>query len=63
MKMFDFTIDFTKSVPYRYCPDTPEAAALYIQCVANAPMGIEFRKVKAGLFNVSVETEAEKKGW
>ena len=59
--MYDFKLDFTKSVPFRYCPDTREAAALYIQCVANAPMDIEFRKVKPGLFNVSVDKEADKK--
>ena len=59
--MFDFKIDFSKSVPYRFCPDTQAAAALYIQCVANAPMDIEFRKVRPGIFNITVQNERDKK--
>ena len=59
--MFEFKIDFTKSVPYRHCPDAQEAAALYIQCVANAPMDIEFRQVRTGLFNITVSSEGDKK--
>jgi hypothetical protein len=61
MFLYDFKIDFTKSVPYRFCPDTQEAAALYLQCIANAPMDIEFRKIRPGLFNVAVTNEKDKK--
>ena len=59
--MFDFKLDFSKYVPYQYCPNPPEAAALYIQCIAQAPMDIEFRKVRDGIFNISVSNETDKK--
>ena len=59
--MYEFKVDFTKSVPFRHCPNSQEAAALYIQCVANAPMDIEFRQVKTGIFNITVSSEADKK--
>ena len=61
--MFEFKLDFTKSVPPRYCPNAQEAAALYIQCVANAPMDIEFREIRSGLFNITVNDERAKKDW
>ena len=59
--MYEFKIDFTKGLPYRFCPDTHQAATLYLQCVANAPQDIEFRKVKDGLFYISVNKEEDKK--
>jgi hypothetical protein len=59
--MFEFKLDFTKSVPPRYCPNAQEAAALYIQHIANAPMDIEFREIRAGLFNITVNSENDKK--
>jgi len=58
--MYEFKLDFSKSVPYRYCPSAKEAGALYIQCVANAPMDIEFRQVKTGLFHITVSSEEDK---
>jgi hypothetical protein len=61
MYIYDYKIDFTKSVPYRFCPDTQQAAALYLQCIANAPIDIEFRQVRPGLFNVAVTNERDKK--
>ena len=59
--MFEFKLDFTKAVPPRYCPNAQEAAALYIQCVANAPMDIKFCELKTALFNITVNDEREKK--
>ena len=58
--MFDFKLDFTATVPFRHCPDTNQAAALYLQCIANAPQDIEFRKVRPGIFNITVNSENEK---
>ena len=59
--MYEFKLDFTKSVPYRYCPGPKEAAALYIQCIAQAPMDIEFRKLRPGIFIITVDSEVDKK--
>ena len=59
--MYEFKVDFTKSVPFRHCPNAQQAAALYIQCVANAPMDIEFREIKSGIFNITVYNEEDKK--
>ena len=59
--MYEFKLDFTKSVPPRYCPNAQEAAALYIQHVPNCPMDIEFREIRTGLFNITVTTEKDKK--
>ena len=59
--MYEFMLDFTKSVPFRYCPSTQETQALYIQCIAQAPMDIEFRSVKTGIFIITVNSEKDKK--
>ena len=59
--MYEFLLDFTKSVPFRYCPTTQEAQVLYIQCVAQAPMDIEFRPLKTGIFMITVDNERDKK--
>ena len=59
--MFEFKVDFTKSVPHRYCPSAKEAGALYIQCLAQAPMDIEFLEVRTGIFQITVSNEADKK--
>jgi len=59
--MFEFLLDFTKSVPFRYCPTTQEAQVLYIQCIAQAPMDIEFRPLKTGIFMITVGNEKDKK--
>ncbi len=59
--MHEFKVDFTVSTPYRYCPSLKEAKVLYIQCVAQAPMDIEFRELKTGIFLITVYSEADKK--
>ena len=59
--MFEFKLDFTKYVPYRYCLDPKKASQLYLQHVANAPMDIEFREVRTGIFNITVYSERDKK--
>ena len=59
--MSEFKLDFTKSVPYRYCPDPKKASQLYLQHLANAPMDIEFRKVRTGIFNITVYSERDRK--
>ena len=59
--MYEFKLDFTKSVPYRYCPSVKKAGALYIQCIAQAPMDIEFRQLRPGIFQITVYKEADKK--
>ena len=58
--MFDFKLDFSKYVPYQFCPSQVEASALYLQCIAQAPMDIEFRKVRDGIYNIMVMSEADK---
>ena len=59
--MFEFKLDFTKSVLYRYCPDPKKASQLYLQHVAIAPMDIEFREVRTGIFNITVYSERDRK--
>ena len=59
--MYNFHLDFTKSVPQRYCPNRREAGALYIQHVANCPMDIGFREVSKGIFEIKVFSESDKK--
>ena len=58
--MFDFKLDFSKYVPYQFCPSQVEASALYLQCIAQAPMDIEFWKVRDGIYNIMVMSEADK---
>ena len=59
--MFTFKLDFTVSVPFVYCPDARKAGALYIQCIAQAPMNIEFRQISTGIFLITVNNESDKK--
>ena len=59
--MYEFKLDFTVSVPYRYCPTLQEAKVNYIQQIAQAPMDIEFRDLRTGIFLITVDTEADKK--
>ena len=45
----------------RSCPSLQETMAMYVQQIAQAPMGIEFRDRNRGIYIITVDNERDKK--
>lgn len=57
---YEFQLDFTQGVPHRFCPKYKDVAALYVQCLSQPPMDIEFRELKRGIFMIGVYNDQQK---
>ena len=55
----EFLLDFTKHVPFKYTPSYQQATSFYVQTISQAPMDIQFRQQRPGLFQITVKNEKD----